>query len=403
MAKKFRLFGEFSKVEPQDDGTVKVSGIASSESVDAVGETIKADAIRAAIPDYMKFGAVREQHDPMKAAGTALAIQVNDAGQTEFEALIVDPVTCKKVETGVLKGFSVGGKVLSRDTTNKNIITGLKLTEVSVVDVPCNPDCVMQLAKLDNDTEDEMDLESLRKYLGEEVWDAGTAIQALDNIMYLLSKELGEAEQMPEQIQALKDAAQRLKDFIASEIMEDNSQKAAGVDGLAKKGAKFSKTTKSALQKVQDAHGSLGECMKALADAFTADDDKDDDEDESEKAAKAELQKAADELTKAKSEAAELSESLNKANAERDDLKKAHDKLAEDLKKAEAEKADLQAKLETKGASKVVPVSKGADAGVIGGDGALSFDPDDPVSVMKAAQSRPLPVSYNPNRPATLG
>ena len=75
-----KLYAEISKVEDQDDGTIKVWGWASSESVDSDGETITADAMKAALPDYMKFGAVREMHQA-KAAGTAIEIVVNEEGK----------------------------------------------------------------------------------------------------------------------------------------------------------------------------------------------------------------------------------------------------------------------------------------------------------------------------------
>ena len=38
------LYGAIQKVEPQDDGTVRVHGIASSEVVDDQGEIVRADA-----------------------------------------------------------------------------------------------------------------------------------------------------------------------------------------------------------------------------------------------------------------------------------------------------------------------------------------------------------------------
>ena len=57
-----RLYGAIQKVEPQDDGTVRVYGIATSEALDEQGEIVRADAIRAAIPNYMRFPALREMH-----------------------------------------------------------------------------------------------------------------------------------------------------------------------------------------------------------------------------------------------------------------------------------------------------------------------------------------------------
>ena len=143
-----KLYAEIAKMEAQDDGTVKVWGYASSEAVDSDGEIIAAEAMKAAIPDYMKFGAVREMHGS-NAAGTAIEINVEDDGRTFFGAHIVDPVAVTKVKTGVYKGFSIGGSVTARDELNKSQITGLKLTEISLVDRPANPDAVFTCYKAD--------------------------------------------------------------------------------------------------------------------------------------------------------------------------------------------------------------------------------------------------------------
>ena len=146
-----KLFGNISKVNENDDGTLTVSGIASSESIDSDGEIILADAIKNSIGDYMKFGgtgALREMHQNI-AAGTTLSMKVSDDGKTEIEAHVVDPVSVKKVLAGVLKGFSIGGKVTKRSGQNRNIIEALKLTEVSLVDRPANPDAMITLYKAD--------------------------------------------------------------------------------------------------------------------------------------------------------------------------------------------------------------------------------------------------------------
>lgn len=144
----FRVFGQLSKVEERPDGTLLVTGIASSESVDHDGEVIRASAIKAAIPGYMKFGAIREMHQPI-AAGRAVAIEVGEDGNTYLEALIVDAGSVKKVKTGVLKGFSIGGRVPpgGRNGANPKVIEKVNLSEISLVDRPANPDAVIQLFK----------------------------------------------------------------------------------------------------------------------------------------------------------------------------------------------------------------------------------------------------------------
>lgn len=144
-----KLYGTIAKTEAQDDGTIKVWGYASSGEVDSDGETILPTAIDAALGDYMKFGAVREMHQPL-AAGTAIEASVQEDGRTWFGAHIVDPIAVKKVQTEVYKGFSIGGKVLARDPLNKTVITELKLVEVSLVDRPANPEAVFTMYKAES-------------------------------------------------------------------------------------------------------------------------------------------------------------------------------------------------------------------------------------------------------------
>lgn len=162
-----KIFGtlDATKTEELDDGTIKVYGYASSEAVDSDGETITAEAMKAAIPDYMKFGAVREMHQP-KAAGTAIEISVQDDGRTWFGAHVVDAEAVKKVKSGVYKGFSIGGKVTERDNLKKTVIKGLNLIEVSLVDRPANPEAVMTMYKADTlDDETAPTVESLQAEL----------------------------------------------------------------------------------------------------------------------------------------------------------------------------------------------------------------------------------------------
>ena len=151
-ASSFRAFGSITKVEDQPDGTIKVVGVASSGNEDSAGETITADAMKAAIPGYEKFPALREMHG-LSAAGVTLDLMVDDDGITRIEAHVVDPIAILKVKTGVYKGFSIGGRALARDPADRTIITKLKLTEISLVDVPCNPDATLDMWKADGPTE----------------------------------------------------------------------------------------------------------------------------------------------------------------------------------------------------------------------------------------------------------
>ncbi|HYP35871.1 MAG TPA: hypothetical protein VEQ62_05995, partial [Stellaceae bacterium] len=141
-----RLYGAIEKVEAQADGTVRVHGIASTESTDDQGEVVKAEAMREALPDYMKFPAVREMHQ-LQAAGTALEAEVGDDNITRIVAHIVDPTAVSKVKNQVYRGFSIGGRVTKREAGNPKMITGLVLNEISLVDRPANPEAIFDCWK----------------------------------------------------------------------------------------------------------------------------------------------------------------------------------------------------------------------------------------------------------------
>ena len=140
------LYGELTKIEPLDDGSIRVHGVASSGGRDSSGEVVSPDAMRKALPDYMAFGAIREMHQ-LRAAGAALHAEVGEDGATRLSAHIVDPLAVRKVKAGVYKGLSIGGKVLARDPADPSLITAIRLDEISLVDRPCNPEAVIDLWK----------------------------------------------------------------------------------------------------------------------------------------------------------------------------------------------------------------------------------------------------------------
>ena len=328
-----KLYAEIAKMEAQDDGTVKVWGYASSEAVDSDGEVIAAEAMKAAIPDYMKFGAVREMHGS-NAAGTAIEINVEDDGRTFFGAHIVDPVAVTKVKTGVYKGFSIGGSVTARDELNKSQITGLKLTEISLVDRPANPDAVFTCFKADKpkDEEEEADkddepaeqpaetpADDTEKADGEKVDDKeddkkdetekSASVNLSESEIAILKAVLAKAEKPKDepvaksmwQVKSLADVLTSLKWLI-----ED---------------AAYDNIDETVIAQIKESAGSLAESLKALAaseadklvDGLAAKADKSDD------LAKAE---SVDELAKAQDALKKSNDALAKAQAEIESLKK---------------------------------------------------------------------------------
>lgn len=120
-------------------------GYASTPALDSQGEIVKREAVEAALPDYMRFANVREMHRP-SAVGVAQEAGV-DARGLHIAAKVVDDDAWEKVKQGVYKGFSIGGRVTARDPNDHRVITGLELTEISLVDRPANPEAIIDVYK----------------------------------------------------------------------------------------------------------------------------------------------------------------------------------------------------------------------------------------------------------------
>lgn len=332
-----KLYAEIAKMEAQDDGTVKVWGYASSEAVDSDGEIIAAEAMKAAIPDYMKFGAVREMHGS-NAAGTAIEINVEDDGRTFFGAHIVDPVAVAKVKTGVYKGFSIGGSVTARDELNKSQITGLKLTEISLVDRPANPDAVFTCFKADKpkdeeeatdkddkpsdkstEEEDENPKDGDKEPKAEDKDDKDA--DKKDEAEKSASVELSKSEIAI--LKAVLAKAEKPKDEPVTKSMYQVKSLADVLMSLKwlVEDAVYGNIDDAVIAQIKESAGSLAESLKALAaseadklvDGLTAKADKSDD------LAKAE---SADELAKAQDALKKSNDALAKAQAEIESLKK---------------------------------------------------------------------------------
>lgn len=143
-------FSRFIPLSKTDDEKRMVYGFASTPSLDSQGEIITADAIKAALPEYMKFPTIREMHQP-KAAGVTKETSTSEKGLF-IGAKIVDNDAWNKVKEGVYKGFSVGGRVVNK---TDNTITNIDLTEISLVDRPANSDAVITVFKADAPMTDE--------------------------------------------------------------------------------------------------------------------------------------------------------------------------------------------------------------------------------------------------------
>jgi Family of unknown function (DUF5872) len=137
------------KQEKQEDGSLLVYGKATDDSLDIDQQICDDTWLSAAMPEWFKTGGnIREQHSSI-AAGVAKEYEAKADGHY-ISVLVVDPVSVKKVESGVLKGFSIGIKsprvVRDQKAANGRIIDG-QIVEVSLVDRPANPNAKLMLAK----------------------------------------------------------------------------------------------------------------------------------------------------------------------------------------------------------------------------------------------------------------
>lgn len=132
------------KMDNMENGTFKV--VASDETVDRVGETIKIDAWD--LKNYLKnpiilFGHKYSDMDDVVWKATKIYVENN--------ALIVEWIFAwtkswqqlrQLYEEWILKTVSVWFIVKERDANNTKIITKAELLELSFVPVPCNPNAL---------------------------------------------------------------------------------------------------------------------------------------------------------------------------------------------------------------------------------------------------------------------
>jgi hypothetical protein len=159
------------KADRNADGTMTVYGKATDDSIDIDQQICDGDWLKRAMPAWFKSGGnIREQHSNI-AAGVAKEYEAKADGHY-IGVLVVDPVSVKKVDAGVLKGFSVGIKnprvVRDSKAANGRIVDG-QIVEVSLVDRPANPNCQLVSAKSVDGEKDLVQVEEwIEKKEGEE-------------------------------------------------------------------------------------------------------------------------------------------------------------------------------------------------------------------------------------------
>jgi len=141
------------KSHANEDGSVMIRGMASTNHSDRAGDVIAAEAwTKGGLDNFHNNPVILFNHDYDKPIGRATGVKVTENG-LELEAKIsksAPAAVCELVKDGVLGAFSVGFKVKDADyikETDGLMIKDAELFEVSVVSVPCNQAATFSLAK----------------------------------------------------------------------------------------------------------------------------------------------------------------------------------------------------------------------------------------------------------------
>ena len=142
MKKIFHITNTFEKSAVQEDGSITIKGLASTNALDRTGDIIDHNAWKeGGLDNYGDNPIILFNHDYNRPIGRAKYCDVTQNG-LELEAKISKSAgdIVELIKDGVLGAFSVGFKVKDADynkETDGFFIKSAELLEVSVVSIPC--------------------------------------------------------------------------------------------------------------------------------------------------------------------------------------------------------------------------------------------------------------------------
>ena len=224
-----------------------VWGYASTEALDDQGERVTREALAGALDGYMRFANIREMHQN-SAVGVAKEAEIDDRG-LYLGAKIVDDDAWRKVVEGVYNGFSIGGRVTARDPADRKLITGLALTEISVVDRPANPEAVFDCWKLSAASEDAAPETQMRSDAPSAERLCTTIEQLCDLVAALLAKDSASQQHQPEApslvagiaklaeaiVPRLDALQKRVEDIASTPLPPQTAARGFGLAGISKR------------------------------------------------------------------------------------------------------------------------------------------------------------------------
>lgn len=139
-------------MEEQSDGSIIVSGLCTSDTVDLDDQIIDLDFSRKGLAQWAAtFGNIRQMHSTnLPPAGKAIQIDTTKPDGVYLTARIVEPGAVKLCKEGVYSAFSVGISKprIVRDKVAKQgrVLDGV-FSEVSIVDFPALPTAKFNIIK----------------------------------------------------------------------------------------------------------------------------------------------------------------------------------------------------------------------------------------------------------------
>ena len=151
----------FARITKVDEATRRVTGIAASEAIDHAKEALDYDLSKQYFTDWStgiakatdgkSVGNLRVMHGNV-VAGKLVEMTCDDVSKAfPITAEVTDDNEWRKVLAGCYTGFSIGGSYVSKAPKDAAGVVKYvaKPNEVSLVDLPCNPDATFTVSKAD--------------------------------------------------------------------------------------------------------------------------------------------------------------------------------------------------------------------------------------------------------------
>lgn len=248
--KVFTFDSQFTKELPTADekiDSIFISGYASVNSPDRVGDVVPSSVWEKGMENYLKNPIVLAYHDHDDPCGRMVEHKIDNKGLWIKARISAAAEVFNLVKDGVITAFSVSFRVMDAEynaETELFVIKELELIEISVVSVPCNQDTLFSLSKAFDTAEDYKLFKSQFASQSE----SAKGLESLTGAKRTTSKEIG---MDPKELQAmLQAAAAEAAKATTKSIMEAQAAEKAAIEAKAKEDAELQARIQKALEAV---------------------------------------------------------------------------------------------------------------------------------------------------------